>query len=141
MVAIPVPSHAEPLRVLVADGGRPASVALADWLREQTGIEIQGPISPLAATIALAAKFRPHVVLLDFHGLPVSVGYTVALLKEFEPAPAVFVLTHEASDAMRRRCREARVDAVFDKTTELESLARSLTGLTETRRRDGILGS
>jgi DNA-binding NarL/FixJ family response regulator len=122
-------SAVAPLRVLVADGGRPASTALAEWLREQNGLEVQGPLSPLTSAIALAAKFCPHVVLLDFHGLPVSVGYTVALLKELTPPPTVFVLTHEVSEAMRRRCREAGVDAIFNKTTELELLAHGLSNL------------
>src|SRR5688500_17008195 len=96
------PSPAPLLRVRVATGGRPASRALAEWLREHPGLEVQGPISPLSAAIAFAAKYCPQVVLLDFHGLPVSVGYTVVLLKELTPSPTVFVLTHEASDAMRR---------------------------------------
>jgi DNA-binding NarL/FixJ family response regulator len=115
-----------PLRVLVVDGGRPASVALADWLRGHAGMEVRGPAASLAAGLALAATFRPQVVLLDFHGLPVSVGYMVALFKELAPPPLAFVLTHEASAAMRRRCAAARVDAVFDKTAELEALVHRL---------------
>jgi DNA-binding NarL/FixJ family response regulator len=90
---------------------------------DQSGATVAGPAAVAAAASALAATFQPHVVLLDFHGLPVSTASTVSLLKKLSPPPLVVVLTHDASDAMRRRCREAHVDAVFDKTSELEAVA------------------
>ena len=111
------------LRVLLA--GRPgaASSALAAWVSDQSGVTVAGPAATTAEAPALAATFRPHVVLLDFHGLSISTARTVSALKKLSPAPLVIVLTHDGSEAMRRRCREANVDAVFDKTTELEAVA------------------
>ena len=117
-------SSSEPrLRVLLA--GRPgtASSALAAWVRDQNGAAVAGPAVTTAEALALATTFQPQVVLLDFHGLPVSTAYTVSLLKKLSPPPLVIVLTHDGSDAMRRRCHEAGVDAVFDKTSELEAVA------------------
>jgi DNA-binding NarL/FixJ family response regulator len=90
---------------------------------DQSGATVAGPAAIAAAAPALAATFRPHVVLLDFHGLSVSTASTVSLLKKLSPPPLVIVLTHDGSEAMRRRCREARVDAVFDKTSELDAVA------------------
>jgi len=112
------------LRVLLVGHVGAASVALSTWLSErEKRLDVAGPAETTAAALALAARFKPDVVLLDFHGLPVSISYIVSLLKELSPSPPVVVLTHDASDTMRRRCREARVDAVFDKTTELEAVA------------------
>ena len=115
-----------PLRVLLAGCPGPASAALAVWVGEQSGATVAGPATVAAAASRLAETFQPHVVLLDFHGLPVSTAATVAFLKKLAPPPVVVVLTHDASEAMRRRCREAHVDAVFDKTSELEAVARLL---------------
>jgi DNA-binding NarL/FixJ family response regulator len=98
-----------------------ANRSLAAWLGERELISVAGP-----ATTTLADQFKPDVVLLDFHGLPVPTGHTVSLLKDLSPAPLVIVLTHDGSAAMQRRCRERGVDAVFDKTTELEAIERWL---------------
>lgn len=112
------------LRVLLVGHAGAASAALSAWLSEREKLlDVAGPAETTAAGFALAASFEPDVVLLDFHGLPVSISYTVSRLKALSPAPLVVVLTHDASAPMRRRCREARVDAVFDKTTELETVA------------------
>jgi len=111
------------LRVLLVGNVGTASVALSAWLSEREKLDVAGPAETTDAALALAASFKPDVVLLDFHGLPVSISYTVSLLKELSPSLLVLVLTHDASATMRRRCREARVDAVFDKTTELETVA------------------
>jgi chemotaxis response regulator CheB len=111
------------LRVLLIGHASAASSALSAWLGARNLLDVAGPAPTTVAAIVLAASFKPDVVLLDFHGLPISTGYTVSLLKDLSPTPLVLVLTHDASDAMRRRCREIGVDAVFDKTAELESVA------------------
>jgi DNA-binding NarL/FixJ family response regulator len=110
------------LRVLLIGNPGAASVALSTWLGERE-LDLAGPATTTVAAVVLAASFKPDVILLDFHGLPVSIAYTVSLLKELSPAPLVLVLTHDASAAMRRRCLAAGVDAVFDKTTQLEEVA------------------
>lgn len=115
-----------PLRVLLAGNTPESGSALASWLSDQDGLHITGAGRTTAETLALATVVRPDVVLLDFHGLPVPASYTVALFKELSPAPSVFVLTHDASPAMRRHCHAARVDAIFDKTADLEALRTTL---------------
>ena len=119
------------LRVLLVGQCNGASAALGSWLRERRQLGVTGPTATTAEALGLAAKQRPHVVLLDFHGLPVSTPYIVTLLKELSPAPQVFVLNHDASAAMRRRCHAAHVDAVIDKTSELDLLATLLAGARE----------
>lgn len=117
------------VRVLLVGPVGPASRVLAAWLAESGDYAIAGPAESTAASLALAARYRPHVVLLEFHGLPISIGYLVALFKELTAESLVFVLSHEVSEAMRRRCRAAGVDAVFDKTTELPALAARLAAI------------
>lgn len=123
------PSSRRPVRVLLAGNATESSSALASWLNEQDGLHVTGTGRTTAETLALASVVRPEVILLDFHGLPFSTAFMVALFKELSPAPAVFVLTHDASPAMRRRCLAARVDAVFDKTADLEALHTALASL------------
>jgi len=120
------------LRVLLVGCAGAANVTLSAWLSElEKMLDVAGPAETTAVALALAASFKPDVVLLDFHGLPISIRYTVSLLKELSPSPLVLVLTHDASATMRRRCRDAHVDAVFDKTTELEMVT---TLLEQTRK-------
>lgn len=126
-------SETPPLRVLVAGSAAVDSSMLAAWLNELDGVQVTGCGRTTAESLALANLVRPDVVLLDFHGLPISTGYAVTLFKEVRPAPAVFVLTHDASPAMRRRCQAARVDGVFDKTVELDGLREALAQLSSAR--------
>jgi DNA-binding NarL/FixJ family response regulator len=139
MAAVNPPLFAAPatkrLRVLVGGSAGVASGALTTWLRECAALEIAGPAASTTAALVLARAAKTEAVLLDFHGLPVSTAYTVAQLKEVSsPAPLVIVLTHDASPAMRRRCQQAKVDAVFDKTSELDALAALLEQTRHARR-------
>lgn len=119
-------SRAPVLHVLLVGPCGAASEALEAWLAENSRVWIEGSFASTAEALALAFNAHPDVVLLDFHGLPVSVAYTVTLFKQLLPAPAIFVLTHDASPSMRRRCASAGVDRVFDKTTELDALGAAL---------------
>jgi DNA-binding NarL/FixJ family response regulator len=115
------------LHVLLAGRASAANLALAGWLWELGGVVAAGPADTTADALTLAATFRPDVVLLDFH--EPSIGHTVSLFKELEPAPKVFVLTHETSESMRHRCRAVHIDAVFHKTNELDQLSVALDAL------------
>jgi DNA-binding NarL/FixJ family response regulator len=116
------------LRVLLIGTPGAANNALSAWLGEREMLDVAGPATADTARV-LADIFKPDVVLLDFHGQSASIGDAVSRLKELSPAPHVLVLTHDASAVMRRHCEAAGVDAVFDKTTELESVAASLEQL------------
>jgi DNA-binding NarL/FixJ family response regulator len=114
------------LRILLAGSTGSASLAITGWLGEHGWRAVAGPATTIAGTLALAATFQSDVVLLDFHGLPVSIGRAVSLFKERVPALLVFVLTHETSDAVRRGCLAVGADAVFHKTDGLNRLAAAL---------------
>ena len=111
------------LRVLLIGHAGAGCVALAAWLAELPGIVVCNPTGNEEQRLAFVERFRPQVALVDFHDVVSDIALLIARLKGRTPAPAVFVLTHDASFAMRRRCREARADWVFDKTAELDALA------------------
>jgi CheY-like chemotaxis protein len=67
--------NTRPLRVLIVEDNDPAREAL-QALMEQRGREVRGAANGMAA-LAVAAEFRPDVVLLDL-GLPGMSGYEVA---------------------------------------------------------------
>jgi DNA-binding NarL/FixJ family response regulator len=117
------------LCVLLVGSSGLASAALASWLADQNAAAIVGPAITLDQMLELGRRFRPHLVLLDFHGLPIAIAAAASRLKELTPMPRIVVLTHDGSDAMRRRCRAACVDAVFDKTSELDAMADLLRDL------------
>lgn len=117
------------LRVLLAGGTGGAKSPFLDWLWDQGSLVVAGPAATLAETVVLAGRFQPDVVLLDLYGLPVSIGDGIALFKALAPAPKVFGLTHEISDAWRQRCGVLRADAVFHKTAEFDQLAAALAAL------------
>lgn len=119
------------LRILLVGTVGNGSAALAAWLRERAEFAVSEPATTTAAALGLALRVKPHVVLLDFHGLPISTGYTVSLFKELSPPPLVIVLTLDDSEATRRRCRDAGVDAVFNKSTGLDAIV----GLLEEHRK------
>ncbi len=121
------PKTESSLRVLLVGNPGVASAALSAWLAEQDDLAVCVAPGSTCEAIVCASEFQPHVVMLDFHGQAVAIGFTIVLFKQLSPEPAVFVLTHDASPPMRRRCREARADAVFDKTAELEVLRDKLT--------------
>jgi DNA-binding NarL/FixJ family response regulator len=122
-------STAPGLRVLLVGSPGDASLALTGWLWEQGGLVVVGPAASTPAALELAVDFRPDVVLLDFHGWAGFVGPVISLFKELAPAPQVFVLTYETSNATRRHCQAAQADAVFHKTAELDPLKTALDAL------------
>ena len=121
------PSAYANLRVLVTGAALSADNSIVIWLVDQEGFTVSA--AGIADAFAVAETFKPQAVLFDFHGLPVSIGYLVRLFKGLSCKPKVFVLTHDDSSAMRRRCGVAGVDAVFDKTAELDELCAALEAL------------
>lgn len=110
------------LRGLIVSTNDAGNAPLAAWLRDQGGFNVTGPAMTLPQALALSASLKPNVVLLDVHALPIYTGYIVKLFKQLSPAPTLYVLTHDDSDVMKRRCATLGADGVFHKTAELEAL-------------------
>lgn len=107
-----------------------SSSTLTSWLGQRDGAHVTGSDRTTAETLAFATVNRPDVVPLDIQDLTVPANNTVALFKVLTSAPAVFMLTHDAGPAMRRLGLQAGVEAIFDKTVELEALRAALAPLT-----------
>jgi len=110
------------LRILIVDDNVDAAEAMAmlqQYRGHETCVAHTGP-----EAVAIASGFLPEVVLLDI-GLPDMDGYEVArrmrTLPEMEHVFLV-ALTGYASDADRRRAKEAGFDEHLSKPADLNLL-------------------
>lgn len=132
MVPMPIstfPTESSHLRVLLVGSVNGASLALAGWIREQSRVMVVGPLRPKAAVKAFVAAFQPQVIVFDADSWHVALTEGIAQLRTLAPALTLIVLACDASEALRRRCLAAGVDAVFAKTAELGRLAALLATL------------
>ncbi|HEY3448740.1 MAG TPA: PAS domain S-box protein [Myxococcales bacterium] len=119
---------AAPSRILVVDDNADEAQSLRD-LVGFWGHEVQtAPDGP--AALALAAAFRPRVVLLDL-GLPRMDGYEVARrLRSLFPgtAPRLLAVSGYGSEEDRRRSHEAGIERHLTKPVDPAELERALEG-------------
>ncbi len=109
-------------RILIVDDNRDALESLAA-LMELAGHAVRAAPDGESA-LALAASFRPHVLLLDL-GLPKLDGYEVARRIRAEPwgkAMVLIALTGWGQDEDRRRTRECGFDSHMVKPLDLQML-------------------
>jgi len=123
------PTDSSHLRVLLVGSVTGASLALAGWIREQNRVMVAGPLRPMAAVKAFVAAFQPQVLVFDVDTWNVSLTQSVVQLRALAPSLTLVVLACDASDALRRHCLAAGIDAVFAKTAELSRLATLLASL------------
>lgn len=114
------------LTVLVVGQPGPGKCGLLEWLADIPGLRLSTADDLAGAALAAVAASPHHVVILDFHGIPLTVRTAVRRLKAASPSTTVIVLTHDANPVMRRYCGEAGVDAVLDKTSDFELLRYAL---------------
>ena len=109
-------------RVLVADDHKDSAASLARLL-EILGNSVRTARDGEEA-VALAAAFRPHVILLDI-GMPKMNGYEACGRIRAEPWSrnvAIVALTGWGQESDRRRSREAGFDHHLVKPVELDAL-------------------
>jgi two-component system response regulator DevR len=91
-------SNDEPVTVIVVDDHRMFAESLSRLLSEEPGIEVVGMAASGAEGIALAARLRPRVVLVDYQ-MPGQDGVEVAAaIKQLDPSTMVVMLTGSADD-------------------------------------------
>ncbi|KOU02470.1 MULTISPECIES: response regulator [Streptomyces] len=91
----PLPGAAGPIRLLVADDQFLVRSGLAALLRAAPGMEVVGEAADGAEAVALAARTRPDVVLMDIR-MPGLTGIQATeriIAEAVDPAPRVLVLT------------------------------------------------
>jgi len=91
-------------------------------LKDMANVQVVEVAQTPADAISVMAKYEKQwqLLILDIdlrngNGIDVLQAYRKRL-----PHQAVFVLTNFANSYVRNRCLELGVDAVFDKTTELD---------------------
>lgn len=86
---------ARPLRVVIADDERPARRFLANLLNAFPDVEVVGETDNGMEAIALIARERPDLALLDLH-MPDATGLDVARLVRAGATPSIaFVTAHD----------------------------------------------
>jgi CheY-like chemotaxis protein len=109
------------LRVLVVDDNADIADTLAELLRDVLGHEVRVAYEGRSA-IAMAAEFRPRVILLDI-GLPGMDGYELAKTLRAAGSDALLVaVTGYGQAADRRRAVEAGFMAHLVKPVQIDAL-------------------
>jgi CheY-like chemotaxis protein len=117
------------LRILVVDDHPDSAASLAMLLR-LTGSEVR-TAQDGAEALAVAAEFRPRVVLLDI-GLPKLDGYSVARAIRAEPwgsGMTLIALTGWGQDSDRLRSQDAGFDHHLVKPVDPAALLQFLSSL------------
>jgi CheY-like chemotaxis protein len=116
-------------RILLADDNRDALDSLATLL-QCDGHEVHTAADG-AEALAVAAEYRPNVVLLDI-GMPKLDGYEVARRIRAEPwgkATVLIALTGWGQDEDRRRSREVGFNSHLVKPLDPDALSKLLSRL------------
>lgn len=110
------------MRVFVVEDSATIRANLIETLKELFGAEIVGWAATESHAIKMLAKLDWDVALVDLF-LASGSGLGVArALQGRDKARLVFVTTNYATPDMRSRCAALNVDAVFDKSVELDLL-------------------
>jgi CheY-like chemotaxis protein/anti-sigma regulatory factor (Ser/Thr protein kinase) len=115
------------IRALIVDDNHDAASMLTEAMQSfgyDTRLALDGP-----SALDVAARFKPHVVLLDL-GLPVMDGYEVAERLRLGDVSALLVaVTGYGQEADRSRSQSAGFVAHFVKPVDLDELRRFLERL------------
>jgi DNA-binding NarL/FixJ family response regulator len=88
----------DPIRVLVADDQALVREGLMTLLQVAAGIEPVAAAADGAEAVALAARYRPHVVLMDLRMPQLDGVEATRLIRAAQPDTEIVVLTTHADD-------------------------------------------
>jgi DNA-binding NarL/FixJ family response regulator len=111
------------LRLLVVDDHPVVRMGLVAMLSELPDLEVVAEAADGAEAVALAARLRPDVVLMDLRMPGVDGATATAQLRASEDGPAVLVLTTYDTDADIVRAVEAGATGYLLKDAPRETLA------------------
>ena len=129
------------LRVLIATQSAPMGRVLANFLDDLADIscEVVSLTDDLYLTLSRAQPPVVNVVLLDLEPWPAKALHTVLAMKDRAPPLLVLALAHSVGKSMQRRCREAGVDHLLDRTADLGRLQRVMADYAQTQRSTAML--
>lgn len=116
----------EGIRIVVADDHMLLREALCDVLLVEDDFAISGIAGDGEEVLAVAARTKPDVVLLDVEMPKHNPLRTVARLKELAPPPKIIILTmHDGVDTIRRLL-DAGVSAYLSKNVSRQHLVATI---------------
>ena len=124
------------LRVLIATQSAPMGAVLASFLDDPADIrcEVVSLTDDLYLTLSRAQPPVVNVVLLDLEPWPANVLHTVHAMKDRATPLLVLALAHSVGQSMQRRCHEAGVDHLLDRTADLGRLQSMMADYAKTQR-------
>ena len=124
------------LRVLVATQSALMGTMLANFLDDPAdiGCEVVSLTDDLCLTLSRVQPPVVSVVLLDLEPWPANVLHTVHAMKDRATPLLVLALAHSVGQSMQRRCHEAGVDHLLDRTADLGRLQRMMADYAQTQR-------
>jgi DNA-binding NarL/FixJ family response regulator len=118
-----------PIRVVVADDQRVVRDGLSMLIGLIDGIEVVGTAADGAEALELAARERPHVVLMDLRMPRVDGVSATQEIRRSMPATEVLVLTTYADDASLFPALEAGARGYLTKDASAEEIERAIRAL------------
>jgi DNA-binding NarL/FixJ family response regulator len=123
----------QPIRVLLADDQRVVREGLATLLGLLGGVEVVGSAADGEEALQLAARLRPHVVLMDLR-MPRCDGVEATRrLREHDPNIRVLMLTTYADDRSVVEALRAGARGYLTKDAGAEEIRRALEQVTSGR--------
>ncbi len=110
-----------PIRVLVADDHMIVRTGIRHVLESEAGFEVVGEAATAAEAVALAARLRPDVVVLDI-SMPGESGLQVAArLRDTDPEPRVLILSmHDNAEYVLESVRAGAHGYLLKDTVAIE---------------------
>jgi two-component system nitrate/nitrite response regulator NarL len=121
-------SAPEPQRVLIVDDQRTFAELLEVAISAYADFECLGVASSPSAAVAIAARERPDLVVMDVHfaGDPEDGLTATAQVRRVSPATRVVLLTGHADRSVLRRAAEAGACSLMPKDGSLPDLLQAL---------------
>ena len=117
------------MKVFIADDSEVLRERLTTMLNDIEGIEIVGEAGNGAEAVGLIMKLQPDVVILDIR-MPEGNGINaLQAIKKAQPDIVVVMFTNYPYPQYRRKCIVAGADYFFDKSTEFETVTKTLKQL------------
>ena len=117
------------MKVFIADDSSVVRDRLVEMLSEIEQIEIAGEAATAAEAIALIAKLRPDVVILDIR-MPGGNGISVLeTIRKTNLTVTVIMLTNYPYPQYRQKCEAAGADFFFDKDSDFKKVSEVLKSL------------
>ncbi len=122
------PAPPEEIDVVIVDDHKMFAESLARLLDDEPDISVRGVAANRREAVELVARFRPRVLLLDYH-LPDVKGVSVALeIKEGSPDTMVVMLTGDADDHVLISAIEAGCSGFLTKDRASSEVAEAVRG-------------